>query len=123
MNGLLNKAEEELSQVEQLLEVEFCDDGLVFYHLQNAVSFLLKALAEEYRVKVEEDEGIFDIIGKLKEKTTIKFPEWIDQIIELEDISSSDGCGATICYDMDMYGDIIYAVYQLKEFVKSQVKE
>ena len=123
MNKLLKKAEEELSQVEDLLDVEFCDDGLVFYHLQNAVSFLLKALAEEYRVKIEDDEGIFDIIGKLKEKTTIKFPEWIDQIIELEDISSSDGCGTTICYDMDMYGDIIYAVYQLKEFVESKVKE
>ncbi|WP_293446308.1 HEPN domain-containing protein [Persephonella sp.] len=122
MNELLKKAEEELSQVEELLEVEFCDDGLVFYHLQNAVSFLLKALAEEYKVQIKEEDGILDIIGKLKEKTTIKFPEWIDQIIELEDISSSDGCGATICYDMDMYGDIIYAVYQLKEFVKSQVE-
>ena len=122
MNELLKKAEEELSQVEELLDVEFCDDGLVFYHLQNAVSFLLKALAEEYRVKIEDDEGIFDIIQKLKEKTTVKFPEWIDQIIELEDIISSDGCGATICYDMDMYGDIMYAVYQLKEFVKSRVE-
>jgi len=123
MSDYIQIAQRELSQIEELLDVEFCDDGLVFYHLQNSVVALLKALAKEYKVQAEGIEGISDLIQLLSEKTTIKFPPWIDQIIELEELSFSDGCGTSVCYDMDMYGDILDAVYQLKEFVKSQVKQ
>ncbi|NPA16854.1 HEPN domain-containing protein [Persephonella sp.] len=123
MSDYIQIAERELSQVEELLDVEFCDDGLVFYHLQNSVIALLKALAEEYRISVEAAAGISDLLQLLSEKTTIRFPEWVDQLIELEELSFSDGCGTSICYDMDMYGDILDAVYQLREFVKEQVKQ
>ncbi|SNZ11182.1 HEPN domain-containing protein [Persephonella hydrogeniphila] len=123
MSELLDKAREELEQVEELLEVDFCDDGLVFYHLQNAVTLMLKAIASEYKLNTEGIESIADLIDLIKEKTTIKFPEWISRILEIEEISISDGCGASICYDIDMYGDILDAVYQLKDFVETQVSE
>ncbi|WP_457625941.1 HEPN domain-containing protein [Persephonella sp.] len=121
MSELLEKAREELGQVEELLEVDFCDDGLVFYHLQNAVVLMLKALASEYRINTDGIESISELVDIINKKTTLKFPEWISQILEIEEISVSDGCGASICYDIDMYGDILDAVYQLKSFVELQV--
>ncbi len=121
MNELIDKAQEELDRVEELLEAEFCDDGLVFYHLTNAVLFLLKALSSEFNLSIDSD-SISEIVETIEKRTTVKFPHWIDEILELEEISVSDGCGASICYDMDMYGDILDAVYQLKEFVLSQVE-
>lgn len=121
MSELLEKAREELGQVEELLEVDFCDDGLVFYHLQNAVVLMLKALASEYRINTDGIESISELVDLINKKTTLKFPEWISQILEIEEISVSDGCGASICYDIDMYGDILDAVYQLKSFVELQV--
>jgi len=122
MNEYIQIAERELSQIEELLDVEFCDDGLVFYHLQNTAKALLKALAEEYRLQTSGSETIQELIDLITEKTTVKFPDWVEQLLELEELSVSDGCGASICYDMDMYGDILDAVYQLKEFVYSQVE-
>jgi HEPN domain-containing protein len=121
MSELLEKAREELGQVEELLEVDFCDDGLVFYHLQNAVVLMLKALASEYRINTDGIESISELVDLINKKTTLKFPEWISQILEIEEISVSDGCGASICYDIDMYGDILDAVYQLRNFVELQV--
>ena len=121
MNELIDKAQEELDKINELLEAEFCDDGLVFHHLTNAVLFLLKALSSEYNLIIDS-ESISEMVETIERKTTVKFPHWIDEILELEEISVSDGCGASICYDMDMYGDILDAVYQLKSFVLSQVE-
>ncbi|WP_457638635.1 HEPN domain-containing protein [Persephonella sp.] len=123
MNQHLKKAEEELMQVEELLDIDFCDDGLVFHHLQNSVKLLLKALAEEYKLDLSENLPISELIRLLESKTTLKFPQWIDSILEIEDISVPDGCATSICYDVDMYGDILDAVYQLKEFVSQQVEQ
>ncbi|WP_029521784.1 HEPN domain-containing protein [Persephonella sp. KM09-Lau-8] len=114
--------EKELKEAHELLEIDFCDDGLVFFHLQNATRALLKALGISYGLEVEKVGSIRNLIELIKQKTTVKFPDWIEQIIELEEISMSDGCAASICYDYDMYGDIVEAVDALYKFVKEQIQ-
>jgi len=123
MNRYLDIAENELGEIEELLNTEFCDDGLVFYHLQNAIQALLKALALEYGIKAEDINSISQLIETIEKQTTVKFPEWIDQILEVEDMSVSDGCSTSICYDIDMYGDLLEAVEKLKEFVYEKVEQ
>ena len=114
--------EKELNEAHELLEIDFCDDGLVFFHLQNATRALLKALGLSYGLDVEKVGSIRNLIDLIRQKTTVKFPDWIEQIIELEELSMSDGCAASICYDYDMYGDIVEAVDALYEFVKEQIQ-
>ncbi|NPA12862.1 MAG: hypothetical protein GXO45_02620 [Aquificae bacterium] len=102
------------------MDVQFCDDGLVFYHLNNGVVYLLKALAEAFNLSVNTD-SITALVDEIQKKTTVKFPDWIHNIIEIEDLSLSDGCAVSVCYDMDMYGDIVESVYALKDFVYKHI--
>ncbi|WP_029519927.1 HEPN domain-containing protein [Persephonella sp. IF05-L8] len=120
---LFKTGEKELNEAHELLEIDFCDDGLVFFHLQNATRALLKALGLSYGLEIEKVGSIRNLIELIEQKTTVKFPDWIEQIIELEEMAMSDGCSVSICYDYDMYGDIIEAVEALYEFVKEHIQE
>jgi hypothetical protein len=94
----------------------------VFHHLKNGVLYLLKALAEEYNLDYEGLENISDLVSLIERKTTVKFPEYIQPIIDLEEIMGPDDCSVSICYDPDMYGDILDAVENLKEFVEKEIE-
>ncbi|NPA57946.1 MAG: hypothetical protein GXN94_01500 [Aquificae bacterium] len=122
MNEYLQIGERELQEAEELLDIDFCDDGLVFYHLERSVLAFLKALAQEYKLPLQGNETVSQLVSLIQEKTTVKFPQWIEQVLEIEDLSMSDGCTTSICYDIDMYGDVVDAVYSLRDFVYSQVE-
>ncbi|WP_457641361.1 hypothetical protein [Persephonella sp.] len=115
-------AERELGEVASLLETEFCDDGLVFHHLRNGVIYLLKAIADEYNLDHEGIENIDDLVSLIENKTTVQFPEFIQTILDIEEISIPDGCSTSICYDPEMYGDILDAVEMLKEFIEKEIE-
>ena len=119
---LITLAERELNEVATLLNESFCDDGLVFHHLRNGILYLLKALAEEYNLDYEGIESISDLVALIERKTTVKFPEYMQSIIDLEDIMVPDDCTTSICYDPEMYGDILDAVENLKEFVEKEIE-
>ncbi|WP_456401132.1 hypothetical protein [Persephonella sp.] len=120
---LITLAERELNEVATLLNESFCDDGLVFYHLKNGTIYLLKALAEELNLDYEGIENISELVSLIEQKSTIKLPDYIQPILDLEEIMIPDGCSASICYDPEMYGDILDAVEMLKEFVEGEIEK
>ncbi len=115
--------EEKLSQAEEYIDIDMCDDGLVFHYLQDAALNYLKALGKEFNLEVDSISSIQELIKEIESKTTVSFPDFIQQISEMDDTVLSTGCSTSICFDMDFYGDIYYAVRELREFVKSYLEE
>ncbi len=119
----LEKAEEELARAEEYLDIDMCDDGLVFFHLKNSAENYLKAIAQEFNLDTEKFSSLTEIVEELEKKTTIKFPEFIDYIKEMDETILSTGCSTNICFDMDFYGDFYEAVNSLKEFALKLLEE
>lgn len=119
----LEIADNQLSKAEEHINIDMCDDGLVFYHLQNAVINYLKALAVDFNLNVENLSSIEELIKEIENKTTISFPDFIDEIKEMDEMFISSGCSTSVCFDIDFYGDIYEAVLELKEFVKNKLEE
>ncbi len=116
-------AEKELVEAEEYLDIDMCDDGLVFHHLKNAAENYLKALATDFNVDVSGLFSINEIVNTLKNKTTIRFPDFINEILEMDETVLSTGCSTSVCFDMDFYGDIYEAVKRLREFVIQTLEE
>ncbi len=116
-------AEKELAQAEEYLDIDMCDDGLVFHHLKNAAENYLRALATDFNVDVSNLSSINEIVDILQNKTTIKFPDFINDILEMDETFLSTGCSTSVCFDMDFYGDIYESVKKLREFVIQTLEE
>ncbi|NPA54653.1 MAG: hypothetical protein GXO21_08325 [Aquificae bacterium] len=120
-NFYISEADKWFSLAEEYINTDICDDGLVLHYLKDASLNYLKALGLEYNLHVENISSLKDIIFELQKKTTIKFPDFINQILDIDDISVSDGCATSICFDIDFYGDIYDAVKELRNFVNKQI--
>ncbi len=119
----LEIADSQLSKAEEYIDVDMCDDGLVFHHLQNAVINYLKALASDFNLDVENISSIQELIDEIENRTTVSFPDFIDEIREMDDILISTGCSTSLCFDLDFYGDIYDAVIKLRDFVKNLLED
>ncbi len=119
---LFNQGKDFLSQAEEYLDIDMCDDGLVFHYLQKSAEFLLKALGKEFNLDID-NTSLSEIIKIIENKTTIRFPEFINIISEMDETVLSTGCSTGVCFDMDFYGDYYEAVKQLEEFVEKYLEE
>ncbi len=119
----LNEGDKKLSQAEEFLDVDMCDDGLVFYYLQDAALNYLKALGKEFNLNIDDISSLGEAIEEIESKTTVSFPDFIENISEMDETVLSTGCSTSICFDMDFYGDIYESVKELRKFVKKYLEE
>jgi hypothetical protein len=117
------EGENALSQAEEYIDIDMCDDGLVFHYLQNAALNYLKALGKEFNLDVEGITSLKELVQEIESKTTVKFPDFIEHIVEMDETTLSTGCSTSLCFDMDFYGDIYEAVGSLREFVSGYITE
>ncbi len=119
----LKTADNQLSKAQEHIDIDMCDDGLVFYHLQNAVINYLKALAKGFNLDTEDFSSISELIDEIESKTTVSFPDFIDELRDMDEIFISSSCSTSVCFDIDFYGDMYEAVIKLRDFVKSKLEE
>jgi len=97
-----------------------CDESLDFYLLQNSAQKFLKALISYYGVKVEPDDHIDYLIEQIENQTTIKFPSFKEQLLELAFVPYENGCASSIVYEKRPKS-FVEVVDKLKDFVLEEI--
>ena len=96
------------------------DEGFNFYLIQTSVEKFLKAIMSYYGIKFPEQDYIDVLIEKIEEETTIRFPDFKDELLELAFVPYEGGCASSTVYEKRPES-FLNAVKQLKEFVLDEI--
>ena len=96
------------------------DEGFNFYLIQTSVEKFLKAIMSYYGIKFPEQDYIDLLIEKIEEETTIRFPDFKDELLELAFVPYEGGCASSTVYEKRPES-FLNAVKQLKEFVLDEI--
>ncbi len=96
------------------------EEGLNFFLLQKAVENFLKSLMVYYGVTFPQEEYIDLLIESIQQQTTIKFPPFKEELLELAFVPYEGGCASSTVYEKRPES-FIEAVDKLRNFVIEEI--